>query len=292
MNILITGATGFIGQNLIRSLIPNNEVHLLLRPSSKIEYNCGVNILYFRDNNIEEMHEYLNNHNIEGIIHLASLFIPSHKKDDIKNLIESNIYLGTAILESSLNSTVKWFLNTGTFWQHYISDSEDFCPVNLYAATKQAFIDIAKYYTEISGIKFSTLKICDTYGPNDTRPKLFNLWKKISESGESLSMSLGEQVLNILYIEDVIAGFLKLINFLASDFKVEADYALYANQFYTLRELASIFEEMTQCSLNIRWGETEYRKREVMQPWLKGIKLPGWEAQVDIKEGITKFIQY
>ena len=33
MNILITGATGFIGQHLLKSLSQEHEIHVLIRPS-------------------------------------------------------------------------------------------------------------------------------------------------------------------------------------------------------------------------------------------------------------------
>ncbi|GHT20185.1 paratose synthase [Bacteroidia bacterium] len=289
MKILITGVTGFIGSHLFEALKANNEIHILLRPSSNAAQSISQHIFYF-DGDIAALHSYLNEHNIEGIAHLASLFLSSHKDVDVRNLIESNIFLGTALLEASENTSVKWFLNTGTFWQHYLPDTRDEHPVNLYAATKQAFIALAKYYTETSDIKFVTLKIGDTFGPNDTRPKLFNLWNKIAQSGETLAMSPGEQSIDILYIDDVVSGFVRLISLLNSDAKLEADYALFAQKRYKLKDMAALYENVTKKKLNIQWGGRPYREREVMEPWRAGHQLPGWEAKVALEEGIKKTI--
>jgi nucleoside-diphosphate-sugar epimerase len=289
MKILITGATGFIGRHLVNALKNKHEIHVLVRPSTNV--NDFEHTFCFEDN-IAELHTYLKEHQIEGIIHLASLFLSSHKDTDIKNLIDSNIYLGTDSLDAAKGTNIKWFLNTGTFWQHYIPDTQEYNPVNLYAATKQAFIDMAKYYTETSDMKFVTLKICDTFGPNDTRSKIFNLWNKIAENGETLAMSPGEQYIDMLYIDDVVDGFVHLINLLNSTKKLESDYALYAEKRYKLKDLAILYETVTGKKLNIQWGERPYREREVMEPWKVGNRLPGWKSKISMEEGIFNCLNH
>jgi CDP-paratose synthetase len=290
MNILVTGGTGFIGVNLIRKLQNNNhEVFLLVRPNSNRSNIAIKHIFEFQDN-LYQLTNYLVENNIDGIIHLASLYLAQHTPEDIKELVLSNIYLGTALLEASKYSKVKWFINTGTFWQNYISDSKEYCPVNLYAASKQAFIDLSKFYTETSNIQFVTLKLCDTFGPKDSRPKILNLFKRISESQEILAMSSGEQLLDILYIDDVVAGFICLVNNIKEGILLDSEYVLCAKKRYTLKELADVYSRVSGKKLNIEWGGRPYRDREVMQPWNNGILLPGWMPNYDIETGIKMFL--
>lgn len=289
MNILITGATGFIGQHLLKSLSQEHEVHVLIRPSTRWEDNFNLKNFIF-DDNIGELKEYIIRNQIEGIIHLASLFIAQHQSYQCKDLILSNVFLGTALLEAAKETSVQWFLNTGTYWQNYLHDSTEYDPVNLYAATKQAFIDIAKYYTETSDIKFVTLKICDTYGPKDPRRKLMSLFKQYAESGEQLKMSPGEQKINLLYIDDVVNGFITLVNLLCNKTQLKNEYVLSAKKTYSLRELAGIFETVSKKKLNILWGGLPYREREVMTPWQQGNLVPGWKQKTDIHQGIQLFL--
>lgn len=289
MNILITGATGFVGRHLIEFLQKDNSVHILVRPSS--DYSClHIDHIFVFENNIEVLAEYLKKEKIDGIIHLASLYISEHKSNQIKDLILSNVYLGTALLEASVRGGVKWFLNTGTIWQNYNvpPQSDEYCPVNLYAATKQAFMIIAKYYTEISAIRFCTLKLCDTYGPDDTRKKIFSLFKQISETGETLGMSPGEQKLDMLYIDDVVSGFSCLVNKLHDEnIALFPEYVLSSRKQRTLKQLADIFEKTTHKKLLINWGMRDYRKREVMIPY-KGNIIEGWVPLFDIEDGIGR----
>lgn len=288
MNILVTGATGFIGTNLTRELRKEHSLFVLAQfegDSEKLELPGIV-----MSDDIQRLADYIRTNEIEGVIHLASLYLTVHAPEQVKDLVSSNVYFGTAVLEAaSIAGCVKWFLNTGSIWQNYNTRGMEYNPVNLYAATKQAFIDMAKYYSDVFGIRFCTLKLCDTYGPNDTRKKIFKLFKDYSESGETLKMSPGEQLIDLLYITDITAGFTQLAHLLASGIKLKDEYVLSSGRQIPLKELANIFTEVSGRKLNIEWGGRPYRDREVMIPW-KGEVVPGWEAKVKVEEGITKFL--
>lgn len=289
MKLLITGATGFIGTHLVEKLYKEHDVHILIPPSLTYSLPGNVEAFEFSDN-ISALHRYLQENNIEGIVHLASLFIAQHQPEQIKDMILSNVYLGTAVLEAMEKTEVKWVLNTGTYWQNYKHDKKEYCPVNLYAASKQAFIDMAAYYVETSDVKFVTLKLSDTFGRGDTRRKILAVFKEIAASGEELCMSTGEQYIDILHIDDVISGFVHLMHLLHTNTTLNPEYVLAAKQRYTLKQIAAIYEKVSRKKLNIVWGGRAYRKREVMIPWTKGTVLPGWEPAFTLEQGITEFI--
>lgn len=288
MNILVSGATGFIGTHLTSELRKQHRLFILGQFDGDPE-KLGLPGITMTDD-IRSLADYIRENEIEGVIHLASLYLAAHTPEQVKDLVSSNVYFGTAILEAaSLAGCVKWFLNTGSIWQNYNVKGSEYNPVNLYAATKQAFIDMAKYYREVFGIRFCTLKLCDTYGPNDTRRKLFKLFKDYSESGEVLKMSPGEQKLDLLYITDIVAGFTHLAEMLSDGTELDDEYVLTSGRQIPLRELAKLFTEVSGRRLNIEWGGRPYREREVMIPW-KGKPLPGWKARVDVEKGIQLFI--
>lgn len=276
MNILVTGHTGFIGSHLCERLSKEHDLFFLIRPHSEKDIlgDNGKTFIFVEDN-ILELHEFIYKNKIDGIIHLASLYIQRHIVTDVNNLIKTNIFLGTAILEAAYNTDIKWFINTGTIWQNYNVPpySEIYNPVNLYAATKQAFIDIAKYYVDISNIRFCTIKLCDTYGPNDTRRKIYSLFEENAKTGEKLKMSPGEQRIDILHIDKVVDGFVKLIHFLEKNVELRDEYVLTSGNHYTLKELARRYEKDNDVKLNIEWGALPYRNREVMIPYI-GHKIP------------------
>lgn len=275
MRILVTGATGFVGQHLLPYLEKQgHEVYALVRPSTDGS-KVYTNHLYVFEDDIEHLASYLLENHVDGIIHLASLYIAQHKPADIKNIVTSNVYLGTAVMEAAVKAGVKWFLNTGTIWQNYNVEpySDRYCPVNLYAASKQAFMDMAKYYTEVSDIKFCTLKLCDTYGANDTRRKIFALFEQIAKSGECLKMSPGDQKLDIVHIDNVVRDFEALAEKLDNGEQLREEYVVSSGRQRSLKEIAKQYEIDHQVILNIEWGGRPYRKREVMVPYI-GYQLP------------------
>lgn len=290
MKILVTGTTGFIGSHLIKRLLEDGHaLTALIRSSSKTKIlEKGVSGFIF-DGDVPSLITFLQQEQFDGIIHLASLFLAQHKPEDIKNLVDSNIFLGTALLEASSKNNKPWFINTGTFWQHY--QNKAYSPVNLYAASKQAFEAMAEYYIETSGINFVTLKLNDTFGPHDTRSKVFNLWLNISKSHESLDMSPGEQIMDISYIDNVVDGFAYMVDLLSHDTEKKLrgkSFAISAPERMSLRALAKVFEKITGATLSINWGKKPYRPREVMEPWTQGEHIPGWKPKITLEDGIKK----
>jgi len=288
MNILLTGSSGYIGRNLINHpFFKNHQLFFLTRKNSGIKSER-----HFQDGTVDELSNILSTLKIDGIVHLASFYIKQHTSHDVSNLIESNIEFPTRLIEAAKNTNVKWFINTGTLWQNFKSSTYD--PVNLYASTKQAFQDILKFYEETTKIKIVTLKLGDTFGPNDDRPKILNLLIESNKNKKHLGMSQGEQLVNLLYIEDVTNGFCQLVDLLSrnSDKLKNNEYCLQACKTLSLKELVNVTEKVLNLHFDITWGFYKYREREVMSPPNNIPLLPEWKPNNSLEEGIKKAFFY
>lgn len=290
MKILITGATGFIGQHLVKRLIERGDfVYVLVRDTSNIQVLTDeVNIITLPNTQLE-IEEIFHTEKFDGVIHLASLYIMSHKAEDIDNLIDSNIKFGAKVLDAASKAGVRFFVNTSSFMQHY--EGRTYGPTNLYAATKQAFQDIAQFYVETTKTIFLTLELYNTFGPGDTRPKIFTLWDNAMKEGRILDMSPGEQIIDICYIDNVIDGYILAIEHAvgenASSFSGHS-YTLMSPERMTLKELSRVFSEEVGGDLKVNFGAMPYRDRENMIPMDKGEILPGWSPKISLREGIKR----
>jgi len=288
---LITGATGFIGSHLALRLKSENwNIHAVVRKTSKIEKNLMGKVVfhvYDENNNLNKIMKSVKPH---VVFHLASLFLPNHQYEDIAGLVESNIKFGTELLEAMVQNDVYCFINTGTSWQYY--ENEKYNPVNLYAASKNAFEMMLRYYQESKPINVVNLQLYDTYGEGDQRPKLLQLLQKSAKTGEKLLMSPGEQRIDLVHIDDVVEAFILAAKYLLEDKKeCFGTFAVTSGNPIKLKELVEKYEEVLGKKLNINWGGRPYRNREVMIPWQFGVTLPGWQPLIKFETGVKTLIK-
>ena len=287
MKLLLTGVTGFIGKKVAEKLVRGgHEIHALVRKLPDDSFFTAGDIHYhvIAESSIKEI---VSEVKPDVVIHIASMFLAEHHHGDIEDLINSNVTFPTQLLDAMSLVGVNNFINTGTSWQHYNSDSYN--PVNLYAATKQAFEDIIKYYTEAKKIKCITLKIYDSYGPEDMRGKLISLLDRLAISQDVLAMSKRKQKLSFVHVDDISRAFEIAINNIYKALPgYNVAYGLPGSECVSLKELVSIYEECNKCKLNITWGDRQYREREVMLPAENLRILPDWKPVISLSEGLDR----
>lgn len=284
---LITGAAGFVGGGLARRLLADGwEVHVLLGRMCHREALADVEdrvVVHTHDGSMASMLALMGEARPEVVFHLAALFLSDHRPEDVGDLVSSNILFSTQLAEAMMAHGVKRLVNTGTSWQHF--GTADYRPVNLYAATKQAFEDILAYYHDALGLSCITLKLYDTYGPGDRRRKLINILLDAARTGEPLAMSPGQQEVELTHVVDVVAAFLSAAeHLLGSQAPLLAAYLIPGTRL-TVRELVARVTQATGHPIQVQWGGRPYRLREVMVPVEAGDHvLPGWVPSVDLNE--------
>ncbi|THC43807.1 NAD(P)-dependent oxidoreductase [Massilia sp. Mn16-1_5] len=287
---LVTGASGFVGSHLARRLVEEGwEVHVLLRAGSSLAPLAPILdrlTLHRSSGATAELTEIVRAAAPDAVFHLAAVFLAQHKPEEIENLIEANILFPTRLLEAMAANGVRLLVNTGTAWQHFENRAYD--PVNLYAATKQAFETLLAYYVNALGFSVATLALFDTYGPDDPRPKLMSALWKAAASGQALSMSGGEQLLDMVYIDDVVEAYLATERFLRDAGPVQLHYGVSSGAPLRLKDLVAAFEAALGARVNVGWGERPYRPRETMQAWTDFTAPPGWQPRMPLAEGLRR----
>ena len=284
---LITGASGFIGSSLVNKLLSYESQVIAITHRKDLTNDSVERIRY--DGTYESIFNPLRNLKIDGVLHLATMFLSNHRENQIGELIDSNIKFGTYLLEIAKKKKFPFFINTTTYAQSF--NHNGYNTQKLYAATKQSFEDIIKYYEVDSEIFFMTLELTDTYGKNDTRPKFINQLLNAIENNVEFKMSKGEQEINYLNIEDASNAFIiAIMLIIEQNIKKGAHFSVYSNETYKLIDLVQSVKAKFNSDIPINNGYYPYRNREIMTFQPSYSKLPEWNANVSLMDGISTLL--
>lgn len=301
--ILLTGATGFIGSHLLEALIKEGYNTIILKRSSsdvwRIKNKMDQVISYDLDKN--GLTEAFEENKIDCVIHLATHYIKQHKSQkEVKDMMNANIVFPTMLLETAIKHHVKYFLNTGTFFEYGLNDrtinseSSALAPYNFYAATKTSFENHLKYHINNSNMKGATLRLFAPYGEKDNEKLILFLLKNLGKK-TLVSMSPGEQRWNFTYVADIVKAYLKTLDHLK---KTERKYDVFnigSDKAVSIKDTVKALEAASGKTINIKWGGKDYSKNEILfincDP-LKAKNILGWKPEYDIKKGLKQTYRF
>jgi CDP-paratose synthetase len=287
LNILITGASGFLGSALARRLgASDHQVSLLARKSTNL-YRLG-DVAIFNVGRFEadlEIKQFIAEVRPDIVIHAACCY--GRKDESMMQIFDSNIRFGAVILESikGLNKKIS-FLNTGTVLSKEVS---------LYAHTKIQFEELGASIAITSNqkIQFINIKLQHIYGPGDDGSKFTSyVINSCKNNVPTLPLTLGEQKRDFVFIDDAVDAFVKIIENLPK-LDVVQKIELGSGSPVSLREFVEIVHELTNSKTELLYGAIKYRANEEMclVANIEYLKNLGWKPIFGLKEGIKKTIE-
>ena len=270
-NILLTGATGFIGSNILKEIRLNNKVFIIQRFESKkkIKKTKNIKIITFKNYNI--LSNKLKKIKVDAIIHCATHYKKEHIQKDILKFIQSNILLGNIILENLKKLNAKQFINFSTTWEDF--DNKENNPRNLYAAYKKSFNCLIQYYKKkIPNINFIDLMIVDTFGENDKRQKLINTLRNNYIKKRTSKIISKRLYLNLINVEDIVNA----VKILLKNKIQPGKYILKNSNYFNLFELIEYINKNNNNNrIKVKWLSNTLIKDKI----LKYKKLKNWNPK-------------
>ena len=279
--ILLTGATGFIGSNILKKIKEGNQIFVIQRQSSKkkITYSKNIKVLKFDDYN--SLSKKLKKIKVDIIINCATHYKKEHQTKDIYKFIESNILLGNTLLENIKNLKVKKFINFSTTWENI--DKKKLYPKNLYAAYKKAFGNIIDYYkNKLPEIRFFNLIIADTFGENDYREKIINTLKKNYNKNKISYIVSKNLYLNLINVDDIVSAVEILIN---SNIQ-SGNFVIKNSKYFNISKLIKLINKDNYKKIRIKWLSNKTIKNEI----INNKKLKSWKPKKSTINDIKNLI--
>lgn len=265
MNILITGATGAVGRELVAYLLqnPDNKILTVNRSVEKAQSLLGkqsASLIHLTINESEEIIAF----EPEVVIHLAAYVSNACDLENGLNLIESNISYGVRLLEIIKQiDNVRLFLNFGTFAE-YRKGGNKVDNAYLYSASKTAFRAFADFYASSSNYTLLHLVPFTVYGTKDEKKKIFDYIYDGFFNETPVAMTLGLQMLDFIHVKDICSIISKIIVFKEIHKYNGHEIQLGTGRVHNLRQVADIMQEKLQRQPKHDWGKLPFRDRDVM----------------------------
>ena len=287
MNILLTGASGFLGSKiLIKLLVKGYNIFITTRNSSnlsKIEPHLKKVTNYNTDK--ISLGKIFSSQNFDVIIHTATNYGRKSYEKDLSQLAETNIFFPIKILEYSIKNNTKAFLNTDTLL---------YKKINQYALSKNHFLDWSKYFS--SYLKIINIKFDFIYGVDDDKSKFFPwLINELSLGTPIIPLTRGTQLRDFLFVEDAADVYLAILNNLQSlnqYFEIEVGYGNSMRLKDFIHVMLNEFSKFKKINSKLEFGSIKYREHEKMNctPDTSYLNSIGWRPKYSLQQGVKKTI--
>ena len=310
---IITGGAGFIGSNLIRTLLKNEPgVKITCIDNFDPFYPAAIkqfNIHAFKENPLFRLVETdlakatdaslagLIPEKVDVIVHLAA---KAGVRPSIENPLsyqQANVIGLQNMLDFAKLKGIKQFVFASSSSVYGINDhypwkeEEKLMPISPYAMTKLAGEMLGHVYHKLFDIRFIALRFFTVYGPGQRPDLAIHKFTKNIVAGKPIAMfGNGSTSRDYTYVEDTVQGIIGSIHYDQTDFEI-----INLGNHYTisLKELIEGIEKVT--------GKKAIINQQPDQPGdvpktyadiAKAKALLGYDPKTQIHEGLKKFYDW
>ena len=317
MNVLVTGAAGFIGFHTAKRFL--DEGYCVIGVDSLNDYydvnlkRSRLEILMLKEkfsfyqldiSDRESIANLFDKFKFDYVVHLAAQAGVRYSIDNPHSYVDSNLVGHMNILEGCRTTHVKHFVYASSSSVYGLNSSIPFStedktdsPASLYAATKKANELFTHSYSNLYGLPSTGLRFFTVYGPWG-RPDmaLFKFTSKILKNEPIQVYNFGDMRRDFTFISDVVEGIFRVTNQLPAlggnmiPFRV---YNIGAGSPVGLMDFVSAVEEAT--GMRAKIDMMPMQPGDVQTTWADTSDLMeavNYKPNVGVKEGVFEFVNW
>ncbi len=310
-NILITGGAGFIGSNLVDTLIKDTQIKITCLDNFDPFYNPEIkkrniaphikkfNYTFLKGDirSINRVKRKLSHH-YDAIIHLAAKVGVKPSISDPIVYTDVNINGTQNMLEFARDLDCKKFIFASSSSIYGINpkvpwneDDYNLSPISPYASTKISAELLGRVYAHLYHFQFISLRFFTVYGPQ-MRPDLaIHKFANLILQGKPITMyGNGKTKRDYTYIDDIVSGVIAALNYSSSQYEI---INLGNNHPVELRILISLLEKaLGKKAIVKKLPEQQGDVPVTCADIKKAQKLLGYMPKTNLQTGLQKFVSW
>ncbi|HEV3142616.1 MAG TPA: NAD-dependent epimerase/dehydratase family protein [Gemmataceae bacterium] len=301
-SVLVTGASGFIGANVVRALVAQGcRPHVILR-SNGLPWrlaDVGARLLTLHQGDLNDPTA------VRAAIRLARpnivLHLATHgayeSQADGRAILQTNI-LGTYnLLQACADADVRLFVNTGSSSEYGFQPApmhEDMRlePNSLYAVAKAAQTHLCSLLAQRSSMAVVCFRLFSVFGPWEEPTRLIPTMIRRARAGLPLEMVEPKIARDFVYVDDVVSALVDFPRLLEMRGEV---INLGSGIETTLAEVVATVKELLDSSSAVRWAAQAPRQwdsRRWVADCTRAAQRLGWAPQFTFRQGLARMARW
>ncbi len=272
MRVLVTGANGFIGREVLK-VLHDRDIECVAMTRKPVDYSMKNIVALFHTigNNLNDRNKELIS-TCDRMIHLAWSGLPNYK--NIAH-ISDNLIPQYQFIQDVIDSGIKNITITGTCLEYGLKEgclAVDLCadPRVAYAIAKDSLRRLLWVSDSIDSIQIQWVRLFYIYGNNQPEFTLYGqLMNSIRNKDTSFNMSGGEQVRDYMSVE-LVAKYLVDVSNIEGSSRI---YNCCSGVGVAIKEFVQRIIENNQSDIKMNLGYYPYTDYEAMSFWGEPTKL-------------------
>jgi dolichol-phosphate mannosyltransferase len=295
--IVVFGAGGFIGANLVRTILQYRTDVFAVTSKPFIPWRLDdinpQNILHCNIIKKDQIAAIFNQHRFKTIFDLAAYGAYS-KQADVDRTYETNFIGLLNLLEVTSQFSIKAFVHAGSSSEYGLNaaapkEDAPLQPNSHYAVTKAGAAHMIKFYGTIKEVPVANLRYYSIYGAYEEPDRLIPKLIENGMKGTYPPLVQPDISRDFVYIDDTVYATLLSATHIQNIKGQSLNIA--SNKKTTIRDIATTIKEIFGIQQNPEWGDMPNRKWD-LQEWYGDATLAkellGWQSETQLKDGLQK----
>jgi nucleoside-diphosphate-sugar epimerase len=285
--VVVTGASGFIGSNLVRLLKGMNYKVIGI---TKTMTNTIPDLIITFEEFIQDSYNPSIFDDVLCVFNIANTYDSSHKNSISQDILNSNLILPLKLAEIFATKSIPIVLPGSYLQNQKIFHNNN--KISLYISMKNYVETVYNDHSQNMGLEYIRTRQYESYGKGDSRPRLLNRLVSQLKSGSIISNISYDFELDYIHVLDLCRGYIKILKQIeAHRFNSGEIIVLSSRKYLKYSELLFLIEDILKINFVHENGILAFKSEEVIRlsetaPWL-----PGWKPEIELKTGLSEMFQ-